>query len=297
MREYDQRTCPRCGAAAGDYHFCPSCLAPVDSPAPVEQTLVATAEGEAALASRELSATAVKDEDTTPDTSTASSDVAMRPDSSVSPPNVARLEDVLKVDRRSADGLAAGETTAPAEASLFYVPRSVSVPPPNVARLEDVLIVAPSEEGQEIAPKTAAAAAAPKVEPVATDADEAPPVEEVDRSATSIPPPTPAPAPSLPPAASAPNYVAAHALRAAFLFELSSAFKSDDEDEEPVSQAPPVVVSEVAAPVASPVVGMEPEPAEAGASHTNWLAALCLLALIALVVMLTGRRPCRCNCK
>src|SRR5690348_14164953 len=29
--EQNQRICPRCGRPAGDFHFCPSCLAPIDS--------------------------------------------------------------------------------------------------------------------------------------------------------------------------------------------------------------------------------------------------------------------------
>ena len=50
---------------------------------------------------------------------------------------------------------------------------------------------------------------------------------------------------------------------------------------EPALTAPVQVES---APVVAPV----DEPA---VSRDHWLAALCLLALIALVVMLTGRRP------
>ena len=54
----------------------------------------------------------------------------------------------------------------------------------------------------------------------------------------------------------------------------------------------PVIATSVPPPSPAPAQPEAPEPAQASRNH--WLTAVCLLALIALVVALTGRRPCGC---
>jgi hypothetical protein len=119
------------------------------------------------------------------------------------------------------------------------------------------------------------------------------------------------PPPVTPAHPSVPSHVAAHALRAAFWFEQASAFRANDDDEAPASVPPP----SVSVPPPSPAPEIAPDrhadvesdsPAAAardcaqddysGSSawtSRSWVVALCLLALIALVVVLTGRDPRR----
>jgi hypothetical protein len=206
---------------------------------------------------------------------------------SVPPPtprDVARLEDVLTIGPKGA-----GDPASGVELPIRVAPR-VSVPPPaprEVARLEDVLTVAPAEDAVQIAPKTAAAA------------QEAEAVAEVEAVVEEVETPT---APERP--ASDRRYVPAYALRAAFWFEQASAFESgsdDDEDEDlPLVAAAPVVES-VPPPVAVTDSHVETE-AVAGQTpiqtpRNHWLLTLCMLGLAALLIVLTGRRPCRCGCK
>jgi hypothetical protein len=269
--EHDQKVCPRCGKSADGFHFCPSCLAPVDSPAEIS-THAATDADSGTAAATEVSATAVQVE----------ADEVGPASPSEPLPNVARLEDVLSVDGPRAEP----KPTAVSRLEISIRPDAqVSVPPPHirVARLEEVLRVDPKDR---IAARTAAAAL-PEVEtappePVAPET----PKPEVD-PATSVAPPSQ----DKPPVTPA-SYLPSYALRAAFLFEQSAAFKADDDDDEAIVEVPQPVVVE--APRADP----EPQAVEEApeqTSQSNWVVALCLLALIAMIVVLTGRRPSRCS--
>jgi hypothetical protein len=90
-------------------------------------------------------------------------------------------------------------------------------------------------------------------------------------------------------------------LRAAFWFEQTSAFESRPDDAvEPEPVLPELDPNRhVATSVPPPALLREPEPLPPAALQTpqrNWITVLCLLALAALVLVLTGRRPCRCDC-
>jgi hypothetical protein len=154
----------------------------------------------------------------------------------------------------------------------------------EVARLEDVLTIAPRPdsgtiENERIAPETAAAAL-PEVEAART--------ETADTTAEGDAAPTDAA--ELRPSADArpaePIHVAAAALREAFWFEQASAFQSDGAGEATTRPAPE--------PDMPKVESVRP-PAHSATSDVErrnpWLVALCLLALIGLVVVLTGRSP------
>jgi hypothetical protein len=179
---------------------------------------------------------------------------------------VARFEDVLTVLPNPAVKAAAAIAS---EISLR--PGYSSQPRSTVARLEDVLTVAPS----------------------------------ANSPLSSVPPPTPAPAPA-PAQAPAPEpaetpareplplaaEVAAHTLREAFWFEQAAAFQA--EAARRVSIPPPAPVVEPVVSIAPPVVAAELEtapPVLAPAQiSSHWLVALFLVALVALVAGLTGRR-------
>jgi hypothetical protein len=311
--DHDQRNCPRCGKDAGDFHFCPSCLAPVDSMNAIATREVLRAESMVLAADGTAediggnSSTAVQVEAERPleqDSTPRQVHMGARP--SVPPPaplQVARMEDVLSVEPKA-------DRSQPVASALelpIRVDPRVSIAPPaqpRVARLEDVLTVDTKELVVEIAPKTAAAesavvettAATPPAEAIADAAPAAvapAPVEEVQPPATSKP------------AASPKAYVPAYALRAAFWFEQASAFESssdaDDEIDEPVPAAtvPEVDTAQLIADLSTPQVELEasatdlqPKPRRNG-----WVFALALLGLAGLVAVLTGRRGCRCSCK
>lgn len=188
---------------------------------------------------------------------------------------VVRLEQALAatskgISDRIAARTSAGAVQAPdATSEPVETPARPSAPEREVARLEDVLTVAPSDTE----------ATAPAVEPApATEASE----------------PTPK---------ATPSYVAAQALREAFWFEQASAFKPAV-DGEPAPR--PVPAPAPAAPDVAPVQHAEPPaqpedppsvaqiPAD-DAPERHWLAAVCLLALIAVLIAVTGRAPRRGN--
>ena len=163
----------------------------------------------------------------------------------------------------------------------------------ELARLEDALAAT--------AARTAAAPAPAVEEPVPDTTD----VLTEEPTAT----PQVEPSTGVPARAITPSYLAAHALRAAFLYEQTTAFEQassiepDDEPEVVVAPAPPVVVAEPAHSVPPPEPKL-PDAQDEGspsvlrlwlghASRTNWLAALCLLSLIVMVVVLTGHAPRR----
>jgi hypothetical protein len=275
--EHEHRNCPRCGKPAGDFHFCPSCLAPVDSLSALStlraQPSLAAAEGDRTVGHDSTAVLEVEEERAAEaDTGSAPASqlqVHLDGHASVTPPaarEVARLEDVLTIGSKPTQ------------------PR-VSVPPPaprEVARLEDVLTVRPTEDAAQIPPKTAAAAT--QVETVT----EVAPAEEVK--------PCSAPGPK----AAARTYVPAYALRAAFWFEQASAFEAasdDDEDDEieVVAAAPEAEMVQAPADVAASQIVTD--EVQAQTPRKNWILALFAMTLAGLAIALIGRRPCRCNCK
>lgn len=271
--DHDRKVCPRCGEPTAGYGFCAPCRAHIDS----------------LTGGR------------TPGEDLPTAQVLRE---------VVRLEQALAdASRGMSDRIGAGPSTAAVEVGpaaesiaeeaatggleIAKLPGTDDAPQrPDVARLEDVLTVVPRSEDHGIPPRTAAAAA-----------------EDTSVEATSVPPPEPTPRAEIAP--TAPSYVAAHVLRAAFWFEQTSAFESRPDEEivpellevpalDPnrfaaTSVPPPSSAAETTSVPPPPQV--EPLPAaEVETSQRNWITAACLLALIALVVVLTGRRPCRCDC-
>jgi hypothetical protein len=148
---------------------------------------------------------------------------------------------------------------------------------PEVARLEDVLTVAPADPG---------ASAATPVDP-ATHVT-APPAEELERLAIAEAP------------LAEPIYVAAQALREAFWFEQTAAFRapqtplSDAPAAEParLESVPPPIAQQASVQAAADLPTAAPELPSAMTSRSRWLAVMWVLAVLALVAALTGRgRP------
>lgn len=183
----------------------------------------------------------------------------------------------VEVAASGADGesITTGASAVQVEPDERTLPAHVSEPPhvpQEVARLEDVLRIAPPP-------------AAP-VEPPAALV-EPPPRREIDWESLrrevarleevlrEVDPREDAPTPQ-------PEYVDAQTLREAFWFEQASA------SQPPPSQPPPSQ---------APEVQVEPTPLEHDVQppQRHWATALCLLALIGLIVALTGRRSKRCQ--
>jgi hypothetical protein len=292
--DHDRKVCPRCGEPTAGYGFCAPCRAHIDS---LTGGAVPRDEVTTAQVMREV----VRLEQALADASNGAND------RSSAGPSTAAVE----VDP-TPESLADGTTSAGLEIAKLSGTGDDAPQRPDVARLEDVLTVLSRPEDPGIAARTAAAAP-PEVDDAPVDAAvtsgetaSVPPPE----ATASVPPPEPALRPE--PQLASPSYVAAHVLRAAFWFEQTSAFESRPDDEviaEPIRAAlpeidparhaatsvPPPVGSE--APSTPPPAPAEPRPAaEAETAQRHWITALCLLALVALVVVLTGRRPCRCDC-
>ncbi len=235
-------------------------------------------------------------------------------------PDVARLEDVLTVDHRDRIAPRTAAAAAPVAEPAHTASEGTAAAAPDdalerakreLARLEDALAAA--------AAKTAAVST-PVAEPASAEAAAA---ELSAAPAPGVEAPT-SPASGV----LAPSYLAAHALRAAFLYEQTAAFEQassivpDDDPDEVAAPAPRIDVLEVKAtsvPPPNPSASVPPpdpsasvpppDPSGSGirdqespsvlrlwlghASRTNWLAALCLLSLIVMVVVLTGRAPRR----
>ncbi len=273
--DHDRKVCPRCGEVTAGYGFCPPCREHIDF-------LTGGATHATDLPSAQVLREMVRLEQALADASKGMSDrIGAGPSTTA-----------VDADPAPADEVSLGREVAKLPLSSDDGPQR-----PEVARLEDVLTVRPASDVPGIPPKTAAAAP--------PQAESAPCEDELAaREVTSVAPPSVAPPPLASPApAATPSYVAAHVLRAAFLFEQTAAFESRPDDDELEVIPEPVAATSVAPPVsvASPasVAPPQAEPlpaAEAETSQRNWMTALCLLALIALVVVLTGRRPCRCDC-
>lgn len=257
--EHDQRVCPRCGEPAGDYSFCHSCRSQLDSLTGISTLAAAHAADSVYPGSRALA-------------------------------EVLRLEEALAASKGISDRIAARASAAvevdpdPLSASNAERVTETTHPPRDVARLEDVLTVDPS---------AANAAAAADPEPAQIEADETAAIDQVEYPTRADRHPA------------EPTYVAARALREAFWFEQASAFKqigsaihAADRDrnaaEDTTNEAHPVQSEPDAAPgeqqdssqsVLASLVGQAP--------RNRWAAALCVLAVIVLVALLTGRDPRR----
>jgi hypothetical protein len=260
--ENNQTVCPRCGEATTGYGFCPPCRSQIDA-------LKATAPSPAVLA----------------DDPTATAAQVLR--------EVVRLEQALAATSKGISDRIAARTSAGAVQiePASEPPAERTVLPGNaderdVARLEDVLSVAPP------APNAAAESVAP---PSARPETSAPP--------RSVAPPSAEPETAAP-LEPAPSFVAAQALREAFWFEQAAAFKPAPEGDPSTKPAPTPEPQAEPAPSAEaePALPLDPEPApaasvvESPADETqehHWLAALCLIALIGLLIALTGRAPRR----
>jgi hypothetical protein len=263
--EHDKRTCPRCGELAGDYGFCQSCRSHLDSLSGIPTRAGAHA-----------------------------SEASLNPAEVLS--QVMRLEQALAAVSKGINDRIAGAVStaavqvepAPRPAENTAAPRDgVLLPgsadervseapqaPREVARLEDVLKVDPAQNR--------AAAPAPETNPaVAPELDV---TDEVIDAVAEVAVPT-----------SLPSSVSAQALREAFWFEQASAFKPAHE----VMAAPPQAQGDAAEVLPTPVSAspVEPEPcepaSEAATESTGWGTAIFLLALVALVMLLTGRKPRR----
>jgi hypothetical protein len=297
--DHDRKVCPRCGEPTAGYGFCPPCRAHIDS-------LTGGETRATDLSSAQVLREVVRLEQALAD---ASKGIGDRTGSGPS---------TTAVEADTAPENLADETASGLE--IAKLPTSAEDAPgrPDVARLEDVLTVLSRPEDPGIAPRTAAAAQ-PEVEaslsdtetPVAeTPVADTPVAETPAPEASPVEQPEPLVRGEVPPLT--PSYVAAHVLRAAFWFEQTSAFESRPDDEvtpDPVETAMPLLdparhaATSVPPPTSAAPVSAPPPPqaeplpaAEVETSQRNWITALCLLALVALVVVLTGRRPCRCDC-
>ena len=314
--EHDQRTCPSCGNPAGEHAFCRSCRSHMDALAGVPIRAAAQTAAAAAQANGENdpigappASTAVQVE---PDSHPAPEagptpgtiDLAKLPTSA--PPRadvagpargVARLEDVLRVDNRDRiDARTSAGRLPTAEPAQDEATEAAEVPSDDILerakreleRLEQLLRHPPTDFAGRIAAEAAAV-----VDPVLEPARNEVPQLRV----------------------SAPMYVAAHKLRAAFLYEQTAAFEQaaalePELKEEPITSVPPPAPTPEATAVATELTSIAPPssghatpargpetPPPGPKSQNHWLTAVCLLALIGLVVVLTGRRPCGCTQK
>ena len=258
--EHDHRVCPRCGEPAGDGRFCESCRDQIagtranDASSPATQALREVLRLEEALAA---ASKGISDRIAARATGAA---LQVEPD-----------------PRPAADADAAAGAVEVAKLPTSAPERRVEAgrPAREVARLEDVLTVKP----QAVEPK--APAPAPEPVSVAPPAPEPVPAAE----AKSVSPPAPEPTP-------APSFLTAPAVRKGFWFEYMPA----GESVEPEAVEPEAAEPEAAEPVA--VVDPDPIVAQAtssiadetpGSGPNHWVAALCLIALLGLIALLTGR--------
>jgi hypothetical protein len=286
VTEHDHRVCPRCAQEAGDYHFCPSCLAPIDSLSGIPAHARVSGESQDALAETAATALQVETErrSTEEATTTPPPELPLRADARLaSQParDVARFEDVLTV------GPSPAAKAAPSAASEISLHPNYT-PPAAVARLEDVLTVAASDQSLapvSVPPPAPAPTPLPAPRPADAPASEPPPLAaemaavEVDADALG---------PDVPTAIE----VAAQALREAFWFEQASASKATGPARMSIPPPAPAPESErttVEVLVTDGAVA-SPELPSAAPAANNWVTAAFLLALVALLVALTGRR-------
>jgi hypothetical protein len=252
--EHDQRVCPRCGEPAGDYSFCESCRSHMDSLTGIAPSAAAHAGDAIYPANRALR-------------------------------EVVRLEEALAAASKGISERIAARASAaavevdpdPLAASGTELVTDVVQPPLEVARLEDVLTIAPPSDAITL-PEP------PHVQAEESGVESPPRVEQ---------PPVP------------PAYVAAAALREAFWFEQASAFKpgvaarqAPEATAARVGSVPPPAVqsaepdrSEADAPPAAEPPAAEPSSPELwiGRARSTWPVAVWILALVAVLMLLTRR--------
>lgn len=290
--EHDQKICPRCGEPAGDYSFCHTCRAHLDS---LNGTPghAGTATSDAGYPATQALREILRLEQALAAASKGISDrIAARSSGAA-----------VEVDRdpRPADTLAASGATL----DIVETPTAHDVlmsdlvvqPVRDIARLEEVLKVVPADKVE-----LTAEVVSPASDAVELPADElvSAPVEEPTEKHDI-----------------APTYVAAHALREAFWFEQAAAFKShgqitrrppepevravepqhratnaDTRPTDPASSVAPPNLEAAAQPSAHD--DASPSAGWVWMGHTsrnNFVAALCLLTLIGVVLMLIRRHP------
>ena len=260
--EQDQRICPRCGEPAGEYRFCASCRSQIAGPRADDASHPATHALREVLRLEEALAAASKG---------ISDRIAAR-----SPAAAVQVEQ----DPAPASDGSAGVLEIPKLGTSQERGADAPPSPRAVARLEDVLTVAPRDRAPGTPPPAPAAVERVAPEPVAPPERVAP--EPV--AAESVAPPAP-PAESVAPPAPAE--------RKGFWFEYVPAPQPADDDRACAVETPEL---EPAAEV-EPITAVEPEPVAAEVPTTtprnHWLTVLCLLALVGLVMALTGRNPRR----
>jgi hypothetical protein len=291
--DHYQRGCARCGKPAGDLGFCEPCRAHIEALTwqPIRATMPAPdLSGAAARAQRAV----MRLEQALAAVTNANANHTLGDE----PSGAVQTDEGPRGDSGSDD---AG--TTPLELVRFSGSAEervteVEQPPRDVARFEDVMKVAPRpvRAVAELAPAVPKrdSIAPPEATPVtpredaapATPQSIAPPEETVSTEPDVELAPAAEPGPPAP-----------------FWFELVPVVEpaaTEPQAEAPQVEPEPVVVEPVASkppPVAVSAVPEQPrvEAQPHDAHQRNWVAALFLLALIALVVLLTGREPRRSN--
>ena len=272
--EHDKRICPRCGQSAGDHGFCERCRAHIESLTGIPIHAGSHA-AEVASPTTQVLHEVMRLEEALAAVSKGISERIAAGASTVEVDSDVRPSEKLPVDL--SEGVLLPSTADERASDVAQRPR-------EVARLEDVLTVSsPPPIAASVAPPTV-----PELEGAQLQSDGTT-VEAQAAEAISVAPPV-----------STPMYVAAQALREAFWFEQASAFNGV-----PAARQVPTAVTESVAPpaatestisdVAAQAVGnAEPAPRELDppvAESNGWVTAIFLLTLVALVMLLTGRRP------
>ncbi len=299
--EHDRRVCPRCGEPTADYRFCESCRSHFESLTGISARAGASVRDPGQLA-------------------------AQTPREAYGFEQASAEASNGDTDRITNDGLAtavhskpepcpAEDPTGAANAGTLDVAKLPTIgdqrlsdqPLRDVARLEEVLTILPAEAQRVDASTAPAKEVEPptkEVEPptrdLKSDSDWARLRQQVARleqllSMTSGSQTEDAPSNTA--AQAEPQQVAARVLREAFWFEQAAAFRSNDAPA-PRELEPEPEVAPVATPEHEPVEADPHPPAESYGSEPiidqapgqSWLAAACLLVLIGLVAVLTGRR-------
>lgn len=295
--EHEQRVCPRCGETAGEYRFCEPCRAHIDS-----LTGISRRPGAPAGDATDPAAHVLRE--------------------------VLRLEQALAVVSKgiteriaaapvhveaTAEALAGNATARAFERAKLATASDqrggdVIQPPREVARLEDVLVVRPNDRHDHVAPVPSASAlpsARPGTEPASPELERLPfagdarpgdpnqgphevarlvdvlrvqPTPDHDHVAAALPETRPAedeeaPAPVLAPGQAAEDEAAPQA----FWFEPAETLEPEGAVADAQPWTPPESTS------------TPPEQPKARDSRRGWIVALCLLALVGLVVLLIGR--------
>lgn len=280
--EHDRRVCLRCGQPAGEHRFCQSCRSHIDALMAIPPRAATNAANPAdavARASREV----LRLEQALSAASSGNSDTI------AGEPPAAAVE--VEPDPRPAETTTAHASSGTVEIDTLST-SAVDIPkgPQEVARFEEVLTVSPIQPGDRAAPDAATSDVEPaRVEPEEPTVEvDIAPVAEIER----------------PPTTDEGDTDVARAQQAvARLEELLSATSRSREDQiatdparatpsdaEPGQEQTHEATAEVNA---APVEEVEDLSSHwiAEASSRHVVAALCLLALIAVAIVLTGRDP------